>query len=353
MRTLQARIRCLTIYRQISIGVGLVLVIGALTGTLLTRFLVLRNTSGWVLVLVVGAGVGLSVWLACALARAALRPLRELHRLLLAAGEQHSGIDLRQLASYDPEIRGLAKSANAIIQQLQESVHQQRALSQHAIAAQEEERKRIARTLHDDTGQALSTLIFNLERLEGQLPPEQGQLRARLTETRAFAAVSLNDLRQTIAGLRPAILDDLGLVPAIRWYARTHLEAAGIQFELSAPEAPLELAPHLSTTLFRIAQEGVNNIIRHSGARTARIELRASATEIVLQIEDDGRGFNVRPEPGAALQQAHWGLLGIRERIELVNGQAAILSDPGAGTIIQVSAPAEWQAEQEGVPPNG
>ena len=187
------------------------------------------------------------------------------------------------------------KQFNSLITQLEASNQQLRILSEQAINAQEEERKRIARSLHDDTGQSLSTLLINLERLEKHIPADNNELVTRLSSIRQMAANSLDGLRSIIYDLRPAILDDLGLLPAIRWYARTNLEEAGIQAELNFPDELPSLPPRLTTTLFRIAQEGVNNIIRHSQARTAVITLGVGENEVYLQIKDDGHGFRSCP----------------------------------------------------------
>ena len=156
-----------------------------------------------------------------------------------------------------------------------------------------------------------------------------------------MASHALDSLRQIVSGLRPAILDDLGLVPAIRWYARTNLEAAGIRLEFEAPDDDLQLDHRLNTTLFRIVQESVNNIVRHSGAKLATIRLKSAGNDVYLQIEDDGAGFAIRPDSGQIYEQGHWGLAGIQERASLVNGSVELLSEPGCGTLIQIRVPVD------------
>jgi two-component system sensor histidine kinase UhpB len=233
----------------------------------------------------------------------------------------------------------LARSIDSLVHQLEERNRELRALSERAINAQEDERKRIALSLHDDTGQALSMLIIHLEQLQKGLPPELSELHVRLEAAHQLAARTLIELRKIISGLRPTVLDDLGLVPAIRWYARAHLEEAGVRVEVMADEESLPLTAQLNATLFRIAQEAVNNILRHAGAGTARISLCRSGNEMRLQVEDDGRGFDLRQIQGEAIRLQRLGLLGIQERAELVGGKVTVNSIPGKGTQVLVSVP--------------
>jgi two-component system sensor histidine kinase UhpB len=234
---------------------------------------------------------------------------------------------------------------NALIEQLEANNTQLRAISQRVIHAQEEERRRIARTLHDDTGQALTMLIINLERMEKQLPPSEEEIKARLATARQLAAGALEELRKTVRGLRPAILDDLGLAPAMRWYARSMLGESGMQVEVEAPEEPIPMPPEMTTTLFRIAQEAVNNIQRHSQAKKACISLRNSGGEVYLRIEDDGGGFQVPQTQGEAIRLRHWGLVNIQEWAELVGGSCTVSSEPGEGTLVEVTVPLPKTAE--------
>ena len=238
----------------------------------------------------------------------------------------------------DPDIEQLAVALNSLVTQLEERNLQLRALSQRAINAQEEERRRIALSLHDDTGQALTMLIIHLDRIENRLTKDQVDLKAKLAFARKLASDTLEELRKIIFGLRPAILDDLGLVPAIRWYARSNLEPHGIQVKVVAPEEQ-NLPDELTTTLFRISQETINNIARHSQAHTATISLLNEKERVLLKVNDDGLGFDVNETTGQALRLEQLGLLGIQERAELVGGEVTVESAPGKGTEIQVIVP--------------
>jgi two-component system sensor histidine kinase UhpB len=338
-RPLLIRLKRTPIFYRIAIGNAVIIVIGASIGTFLTHFLTDIAATLWHFVLFASIGIIVSLVLNFAIIQLSLRPLRELRQIVNRIQDgQAKGYQLA-LEDTDPDIHHLSAALNTLVSQLETSNQQFRVLSERVINAQEEERKRIARSLHDDTGQSLSTLIINLERLEHQVPMESADLLNRLRSIRQMAADSLGCLRSIIYDLRPAILDDLGLLPAIRWYAQTNLEEAGIQVKLDFP-VELPSLPHpLMTTLFRVTQEGVNNIIRHSQARNVSISLGAKENEVYLRIQDDGHGFDPAQMSSTAMELQHWGLVGIQERIELIGGRMSIISDPGHGTTLQVNAP--------------
>jgi len=338
-RSLQTRLKRTPILYRIAIGNAIIIAAGALLGTFLTRFLTNRTTTLWHFVLFASIGILISLVLNFFIIRAALHPLQQLRQVVrrIQAGEA----EVAQLAleDTDPDIHRLTIALNSLISQLKGSNQQLRLLSERAINAQEEERKRIARSLHDDTGQSLSTLMINLERLDNHLPGDNREIKNRLHAIKEMAAEGLACLRDIIYDLRPAILDDLGLIPAIRWYAQTNLEGAGIQVELDFQDEQLSLPQALTTTMFRITQEGVNNIIRHSQARKVCISLGKQANDVYLRIKDDGHGFDPSQISAEAFENQHWGLVGMQERIELVGGRLSINSDAVHGTSLLVTAP--------------
>ena len=364
MAQLPSWLRRVPIFARIAIGNSVIIILGAIGGTIITHYLAdTREGVEWIVVMAL-AGILVSLVLNYMIIRTNLKPLHRLRRVVdrIQAGEARPEALLQ--ADEDADIHQLAVALNSLIHQLETSSRQCRALSEQAINAQEAERMRIARSLHDDTGQALTTLIFTLERLEGRLSANEAEgaqadlveheISPKLALARQLASDTLDNLRKIIAGLRPAILDDLGLAPAIRWYARSTLEDAGILVELETPAEPLALPPHLTTTLFRIAQEAINNIARHSQGQKAHIKLETidsqqDAATVYLRIEDDGCGFEV-PAAGSvpvdATGQQHWGLAGIQERVEMVGGEISITSQPGRGTLIQVYIPFSRSAEE-------
>jgi len=338
-RSLQTRLKRTPILYRIAIGNTVIIVAGAIIGTFLTHLLTNITATLWHFVIFASIGIVISLILNFAIIQAALHPLRELRQIVNRIQAGQAEVTQLALEDTDPDIHRLTTALNSLITQLETSNQELRVLSERAINAQEDERKRIARSLHDDTGQSLSTLIINLERLEKHIPTDSEELVNRLRSIRRMAAESLECLRSIIYDLRPAILDDLGLLPAIRWYARTNLEQAGIQVELNFPDELPTLPQPLTTTLFRISQEGVNNIIRHSQAKSACISMGVQENEVYLQIKDDGHGFEPNRLSSKAIDMQHWGLIGIQERIELVGGKLSISSDPAHGTSLLVTVP--------------
>jgi two-component system sensor histidine kinase UhpB len=329
----------LSIHMQIVIGNAIIIVIGAIGGTLITRQLTDMAADVWLIFLFAIVGTALVIIINGWIIKAALRPLRELSQVAEELGSNRGDVESLLLRGSDPDIRQLASGLNSLIVQLDEHNQQLKALSKRAINAQEEERKRIARSLHDDTGQALTSLIISLERIANKIPLEEAELRASLESTRALAKQTLSELRQIIYGLRPTMLDDLGLVPAIRWYARSNLEEAGIRVTVTSLDDIDPISPELKIALYRIAQEAINNVIKHSHAKSATVSLYQSKDQVHLCIEDDGHGFDVKNTSIQALQHQKWGLLGIEERADLLGGAVIVDSHPEQGTKLEIIMP--------------
>jgi two-component system sensor histidine kinase UhpB len=331
---------------RIAIGNAFVIAIGAIGGTYITRLLADQAVDWWLILLFLGIGTSLSVIINFWIIKSALRPLTELSTLVDQVQDGSSEIDPQYLQPTDPDIHHLAATLDSLVRQLNERNRELSALSEAAINALEEERQRIAMALHDDTGQALSMLIINLEFLEDKVSPGDSQLKEKILSTRELAQGTLANLRKIVYGLRPAILDDLGLIPAIRWYARTNLEDAGILVEIHANGDVEPLPSDLKSTLYRITQEAINNILKHSQAKNVEVVLERQKECIQLEVVDDGRGFELSAIREEALQLQHLGLLGIEERAELAGGQAVIKSTPRGGTQILVTVPWKSPGEQ-------
>jgi signal transduction histidine kinase len=214
-----------------------------------------------------------------------------------------------------------------------------RQLLAKTISAQEEERKRLARELHDDSAQTLAAALMTLKTAEDALPAASHGARQAMDRSRSQLEVALREIRKAIVDLRPSALDDLGLATAVRTYANEHLRPLGIKvaFEISGDEQRATGAA--ATAIFRIVQEAVNNVARHSGARKARITLEFGASAVVTVVEDDGSGFD--PEDFRQPQEngRGLGLLGMRERAELFGGDVEIASGAGQGTSVRVRVP--------------
>jgi len=209
------------------------------------------------------------------------------------------------------------------------------------ISAQEDERHRLARELHDETAQALAALAIALDRARDGLAEDGSspEPRERIAEARAIAARLLEETRRLILGLRPSILDDLGLGPAIRWLCETGLGDHAIETTIEADDAGGRLLNHVEVALFRIAQEAIGNVSRHAAASNVRIALEVADGVARLTVADDGRGFDPTRVFGPGGIAHSVGLLGMQERVRLLEGKMLVHSEEGHGTEIVVELP--------------
>ena len=237
------------------------------------------------------------------------------------------------------------RSVSAQLQRKNEIIAEQNrrltALTAQVISAQEDERKRIARELHDEAGQALTALIIGLERGEQQM---EGNHLARPRQTvahlRDLAVQTLEEIRNLALDLRPSLLDDLGLVAAIRWYART-CSARGnlpVEVEVAGLDEGDRLGPEVETTVFRIVQEGLTNVLKHAAASHAWVRVRRNAMELTVEVEDDGRGV-VAFDASGTDRAGRLGLFGMVERARLLGGSIDIGPRPGRGTQLRLTVP--------------
>lgn len=221
--------------------------------------------------------------------------------------------------------------------QIRESRHKVQSLLQKVISTQEEERKRIARQLHDEILQDISALLINLDIC--RVRPEDFSAQ-RCDEIRAIALKTIDDMHSVIQDLRPTVLDDLGLHAAITWLAEKHLRAKEINYFLETCPPDKRFPQQIERLLFLIMQEAVINIERHSGARNVFVKLDADSREVCVTIEDDGNGFDLGEVLGASsVSTRGLGILGMRERVGLLDGKFEICSDCGKGTRICVIVP--------------
>jgi signal transduction histidine kinase/HAMP domain-containing protein len=205
------------------------------------------------------------------------------------------------------------------------------------IAAQEDERKRIARDLHDDTSQSLSALIYSLEALEASCPTTP--VRDALTTMRQRVVQILDGVHKLIFDLRPSTLDHLGLFISLRWYAETHLQPLGIRVHLEEHGTARRLPPKIETALFRVVQEAINNIAKHSGARNVQLTFDCSNGVVAIDIADDGIGFDLNEVARSTDRRRGLGLVGMQERVGLLGGKISFVAYPGHGTQISIRVP--------------
>jgi signal transduction histidine kinase len=220
-------------------------------------------------------------------------------------------------------------------QDLEEREALRRELLRHTVIAQEEERGRIARELHDETAQFLTALSLNLATLKN-LVPQEPKTRDLIDDLQSQTRQMSQGIYRLVHDLRPAQLDDLGLVPALQYLAEEEYKRAGLQVALHISGDRQRLDPLVETVLFRVAQEALTNVIRHAQCEQASLELAFNPELVVLHVRDEGVG--IRSMPVNSLQRG-WGLEGMRERVESVEGQLQITSPASGGTLVVVNVP--------------
>jgi signal transduction histidine kinase len=234
---------------------------------------------------------------------------------------------------------GLSIENAQLYQEVQEREKLLGDLLHQVVGTQETERQRIARELHDATGQSLTAIALGLRGAESMLARDQDVALEQIREIKSFATDALGELRQFISDLRPTQLDDLGLVAALQWYIQEFNKRYACQADLVVKGKSIRLAAEYETVLFRITQEALNNVARHANASRATVKLTIQPAQIYLSIRDDGRGFVPEQVLRGDSSHAGWGLIGIQERTALIGGQVQMDTEPGRGTTIRVQVP--------------
>lgn len=269
-------------------------------------------------------------------------PLSRLERTMVRAehGEYAIGDDTVEEAVVS-DLGHLGRAVNVVVNRL---ARNRQYLSSRIIRALEEERKRIARELHDETSQSLTTIILNLDMVEGALnsggQESEEKVRSLLKRTRGLSVLTLEEIRKLIFDLRPTILDDLGLVPAVRWYAMNKMEPIGVEVAFEIQGFEQRLSPDLETAVFRVVQEALNNVIKHAEASRVDISLKANVDMVLAEVRDNGRGFDVEKALNAIpVDKRGLGLFSMGERVKLLGGQFQVESWPRKGTAVRVEIP--------------
>jgi signal transduction histidine kinase len=237
-------------------------------------------------------------------------------------------------------------SENArLVEAVSESERRFRRISRGVLRLQEEERSRISRDLHDGIGQLLTALKIQLELLE-QEASEIVSLSSRIAGARELADTALTEVRQLSHVLRPQMLDELGLEPTLRWLARTFQNRTGVAVELSVEGADVAADPDVETLVYRVAQEALTNVARHSGAKSAKVSLSRGRGRLRLAVEDAGVGFEPERILSTADDDRGFGLRAMRDRVEFMGGRFAIRSSPDGGTIVEADIPTSGAPEK-------
>jgi len=328
------RLLGIPIFYKVLIANSLIIFVGATGGTWLATHL---NASPYAtpmsLMIFITTGWLVSVALNFVVLQIAFRPLTELGKVMkrVRAGER----SLRApLTGVDSQADQLAEAFNMVLEALDEA---SRLRASQIIQAQEQERQRIARELHDETSQVLTSLLISLTLLEESA--ETNEARERIADTRALAHSTLRAIRNLSIDLRPSALDDLGLLPALRWYVKEYQKKCSIDVEFHATGFKERLPAEMETALYRIVQESLTNTAKHANANRVTISLKEEAASVRAKITDDGEGFDYEALLKTPGQERGLGLAGMNERAVLLDGTLNIHSTLGRGTIIEVSIP--------------
>lgn len=270
---------------------------------------------------------------------------RRMGALRIVTGLRHSGEEFPVDASISHLTEGGRRFYTVILRDVTERVRAEEALRkskeelrQFALIAhsvREEEKRRVARELHDELAQALTALKFDVAWIREHAPAGDGPLSRKLSDIEAMLDSTVAATRRISSDLRPLLLDDLGLIPAAEWLAQKFTERTGVRCEFAVGVPDLELEDPHASAVFRILQESLTNAARHAQASLVEVTIDRSDGGVRLRVHDNGRGFS----PEQPSRPGSHGLTGLRERAYLLGGEVDISSEPGRGTTIEVRIP--------------
>ncbi|HEY7974804.1 MAG TPA: sensor histidine kinase [Ktedonobacterales bacterium] len=317
---------------------SVVILLGASLGTYLATQLHSRGGLPTLVGFVV-CGLLASVAINFALLKLAFLPLTRLRETMQRVQVGELGMRA-PVTGLDPDADHLALAFNKMLEAL-DDVSKSRA--GQILGAQEQERKRIARELHDETSQVLTSLLISLALVEESVTSEEA--RGRVVDTRALAHQTLRAVRNLSIDLRPSALDDLGLLPALRWYIKEYQQNCGVEVEMTATGLKERLPADHETALYRVIQESLTNTAKHAHARKAWVSITQEGGTVRVTMRDDGRGFDAPTVLRTPWQDRGLGLAGMQERVLLLNGSIKIESREGEGTRIEIAMPVGAEEE--------
>jgi two-component system sensor histidine kinase UhpB len=326
------------LFYKILIANALIVIAAVIAGTATTSQFVRAapNRSTLELVgLLIAAGVVVTVLVNAVILRVALSPLADLAETAIRVqeGELDARVPFSPVA--DRELTHLTWTFNGMLDSLAMYRRRLREIAARALNAEEAERKRIARELHDETAQTLAALLIQLRLARDAADTETRD--TMLNGVKQGISQALDGVRRFARGLRPPALDELGLVPAIESHVRMLQEAVGLEIDIDAEPIGGLLTPEAELALYRIVQEALSNAVRHADATRASVKIQRHPGQITATIVDNGRGFSV----GQAMAgpDSGLGLFGMKERAGYIGGRLEIHSEPGHGTRVEIEIP--------------
>lgn len=339
---LQQTLLRIPLSQKILVANSAIVAVGAVAGTMITVWHVQRYPSDVhyeLIALFAAAGIVASFLVNSWVLKRALTPLDRLQDAVDEVRRGSTAVRVVPTAISDERFDRLAETFNQMLDRLEDDARQMQQLSRQILQAQEEERHRLAHELHDEAAQALTLLLVRLRLLERAHAPEEAQQRVQ--ELRELTALALENVRRVAVDLRPTILDDLGLAPALEWRVDEFNVGSPTHATMDVRGLEGRLPREVELIFYRIGQEALSNIVRHADAARVNVRLCRENGTLMLEVTDDGRGFDsyclherMHKECRPGL-----GLLGMRERMGMINGDLLIDSEPGQGTRIVARAP--------------
>lgn len=333
---------------KILIANSLIVAIGAMGGTIITAWFVERNPQQvWQPLIAFFAIVGIAIsfvinsWVL----KRALDPLDRLQQAVDAVRCGQLDLQATPGPYSDERFDRLVDTFNRMVNRLEENVSQMHHLSRSLMQAQEAERQRLALELHDEAAQALTSLLVHLRLLERAQEPAQAQ--QQVEALRELTALALEEVRRVAVDLRPKILDDLGLAPALEWRIDEFNLADGVEATIAISGLTQRLPRDVELVFYRVGQEALSNVARHAQATHVELSLTREDELLTLEVSDDGVGFDANAN---RVSTNHgFGLLGMRERLSIIGGTLQIDSRLGGGTRLIASAPVAKEISEQPV----
>ena len=326
MKSLKEKLMGLSIFYKILIANTLIIVAGAVVGTWLTQELHNRSAPQLIVIFIL-MGIILSIAVNFLILKAALQPLAALQETVEAVYRGDFMARVVRTPLGDPVITRLRDTLNSMLEELSSSHKRLEELSTRVLGAQEEERKRVARELHDETSQALTFLMIELKMLEKGKPEDREK---RVADLRAYTSQILDGVRRLTLELRPSDLDELGLIPALRSYTSEYTEKFNIDIDFQVTGFRGRPPSNVEVVLYRVVQEALTNVVKHSGATSVWISMGREDDSVVVTIRDNGCGFNM--DEVMKSKERGLGFFGMRERMSTIGGELEINTAPDQGT---------------------